>query len=119
MNGVGRDRRSVEELTDIEIMEISRKFLGLGERLENVGVGEYRMRTDDGCLRLVPILELKDEDIVRFVREEAVRSLTGPDAVRDAVSLLNMYIGEDISTGEVPRRSGLRRTGDGTHWFGE
>lgn len=119
MTASGRDRRNVNAISDYEIMDIARSSLGLGAALEKVGDGEYQIRMQDGALRSSPILELKEEHIVAFVRQESSPSLTGRHAVCEALSLLSMYIDEDLSTEDSPNRSGLRSTDSGTFWFCE
>lgn len=115
----GDDRRNVSSISDSEIMEIARLSLGLGVALEEVGDSKYQMRMREGTFRSSPVLELKDEHIVAFVRQEQSPSLTGRHAVREALSLLTMYIDEDLSAKDPPGRSGLRSTDSGTFWFCE
>ncbi|WP_425310238.1 hypothetical protein AADG42_16350 [Ammonicoccus fulvus] len=107
-------------LSDKEILQIAFEFLGLEKFLAGGSDVEYRLRNCDGSLRDEPTIELRAEDVGAFIRREALPSLEGVEAVREAASLLSMNLLEDLADASPPSRCGLRRTPHGdVQWFGE
>lgn len=107
-------------LSDNDMLQIAVEFLGLEGLLSEGSDVEYRLRNRDGSLRDEPTIELRAEDVGAFIKREALPALEGVEVVREAASLLSMYLQEDLADASPPSRCGLRRTPHGdVQCFGE